>query len=161
VPNPNSRIVVTAEQYEKYLKVATIRNPWSRAVSWYHNVIESDYHIQRLKLKADITFREFLIRFAGHGPLRSQLDWLVEFSGEIRLDRIVRYEYIGELVHDVSKTLGVKNIELPHLIRSKRSDYRLKYDSDLYDFVANVYSQEIKEFKFEFDDDKNTQPFLG
>jgi hypothetical protein len=155
--NPRNRLTLTKEQYQKYIKASVIRNPWSRAVSWYHNVIESEYHLNRLKIKSGISFKEFLFRFAGFGPLRSQIDWLEDFSGVVKFDYLVRFENISDLSADLSKSLGVKIVQLPHLIRSRGCDYREKYDAESNDYVARIFSREISMFKFEFDDERRVK----
>jgi hypothetical protein len=155
--NPLNKTVLTRDQFQRYTKVSMIRNPWSRVVSWYHNVIESDYHISRLKIRPDISFKEFLFKFGGYGPLRSQMDWLVNFSGDVEFGYLVRFENVKDLVSDLSKSLGVHDVKLPHLIKSMPVDYRKMYDSESFDYVEKVYACEIKRFKFAFDDERRVQ----
>ena len=39
VLNLNIRLVVNGEQYNEYLKFAIVRNPYSRAYSWYRRIM--------------------------------------------------------------------------------------------------------------------------
>lgn len=148
--NPHNRVSVTAEQYESYFKFAFVRNPWSRAFSWYQSVLAHEIHLRNHKITRETSFREFLRRHAGKGVLKSQLFWLRNLRGAIPLDFLGRFERITQDWNVVCAALGV-NIPLPHHMKGKGLDYREYYDDESIRLVERLYREEIELFEYSFD----------
>lgn len=146
--NPRNRYTVTKKQYNDYYKFTFIRNPWARAFSWYKNVIRDEVHKNSLKISGDITFKEFLRRFAGQGMLRPQTYWLKSFDGSIDLDYIGRFENLVDDFHEVCRAMKIPQIELPHKIKGATEDYREYYDEESVNIISEVYKEEIEMFNF-------------
>jgi sulfotransferase famil protein len=49
--NVNNFNIVTQSQYDKYFKFCFVGNPWSRAFSWYRNVIRDEIHRALMGIK--------------------------------------------------------------------------------------------------------------
>jgi len=154
-PNPRNEYVLTADQYKKYYKCTIVRNPWSRIFSWYRNVENDNLHRRNSNHS---NFSDFLRQNIGIGPLRSQLFWIKDFSGNINFDFIGKFENLIEDTNLLFSKLGLTEISLPHLIdgyererKGPKQNYKDFYDSELIDIVADYYSDEIKLFGYDFD----------
>lgn len=153
VTNPNNKLMLTKQQYDDYFKFTIVRNPWSRAVSWYANVIRDEIHLKNLGIDADITFPEFMRRFAGTGGLRTQVSWLKDFAGDIPMDFVARYENLAHDWEVISRKLALPDTSLPHVLKSQSHgrNYRDYYDEQTKELVAELYREEIELFGYDFD----------
>lgn len=149
--NPNNKIEVTKEQYKTYFKFTIVRNPWSRAFSWYKNVMRDEIHKKNYGIYSDISFNHFLKKFMGKGMLRPQTYWLQDYRGKINFDYIGRFELLQETFDVINSHLDVKHISFAHEIKGSGDDYRSHYDNDLIKMVSTFYSKEIKMFGYGFD----------
>lgn len=150
--NPNNRLTVSPRQYQSYFKFTIVRNPWSRAYSWYQNVLRDVRHQRALHVTNEIEFRAFLRRYVGRKMLRSQLLWLKDFSGRIPLDFIGRFERLHQDFEAICQRIGIDCPLLPHEIKGDKSDYRAAYDEESMRLVADRFAEEIALFGYTFDE---------
>nr|WP_242469286.1 sulfotransferase family 2 domain-containing protein [Rhabdochromatium marinum] len=150
VYNHRNKFSVTEKQYRSYFKFTIVRNPWARAVSWYRNVMRDDVHLKVHKITNNMTFKDFLKKFAGKGALRTQLYWLKNYDGSIPLDYIGRFENLSGDMNEVFSILKLNNIALPHKIKSPKDDYRKYFDSESNDIIWNIYREDIEVFGYSF-----------
>lgn len=143
--NPRNRAGVTPRQYREYFKFSIVRNPWSRAVSVYRNVMNDPIHIREHGITAETPFGEFLRRHAGRGMLRPQMDWIVDWNGRIPLDFIGRFENLAEDFRVIASALG--DVELA-FERVPRPDLARWFDAELDALVRRTYAAEIEYFGF-------------
>lgn len=139
-------------RYDSFLKVAFVRNPWSRAVSWYRNVIRDPKHRSRHKVNEDTTFSVFLAQHAGKGMLKPQTFWLTDRTGQPGIDVIGRFETLAEDFASLTKRFGHPEVTLPHMLHSGTDDFRKFYSDADAALVARVYAKEIERFGYGFDD---------
>jgi sulfotransferase famil protein len=149
--NPLNKLTVTRNQFQSYFKFTFIRNPWSRAYSWYKNIMRDEIHKKNLKITRQLSLHEFLQLYSGKGYLRPQIYWIKNFSGAIPLDYIGRFENLIGDFQDVSKAIGISQITLPHKIKGSGEDYREHYDKASIKIIEEVYSEEIKMFDYSFE----------
>lgn len=136
--------------YDTYFKFSFVRNSWSRAFSWYKNVIRDENHRRKLSVSSDCSLKDFLLGHKHNWGLRSQLFWLINAKGEIPLDFIGRFENLEKDFAFVCDKIGIEDKQLPNLLVTDRSDYSQYYDQETIDLVYKIYKQEINLFKFEF-----------
>jgi len=148
--NQNNKISVTSEQYKEYFKFTIVRNPWSRAYSWYRNVMHDEIHKAKLGIENDITYKAFLKKYIGKGMLRPQTYWLKNFSGSVDLDFVGRFENLHEDVKEAFKRMGLQNLDLPHKIKGDSENFQDYYDQETINIVENAYSEEINLFGYSF-----------
>lgn len=151
VYNHKNKYTVTKQQYESYFKFSIIRNPWSRAYSWYKNVIRDEIHLNNYGITKEISFKEFLIHFAGKNMLRTQMYWLKNFNGQMPLDYIGRFENLQEDTQEIFNRLKLNDTSLPHMIKGSEDDYRRHYDNESNDIISDIYKEEIATFNYTFD----------
>ena len=149
--NPCNCYTVTKEQFDSYFKFTFIRNPWSRAYSWYKNVMQDEIHRKGYKIRGQVSLNEFLSRFAGRGMLRPQTYWIKGFDGSIPLNHIGRFETLREDFLEICNCMHVPPIELPHKVSGSGEDYHVYYDQVSKDLIARIYREEIEMFGYSFE----------
>jgi len=150
-PNPRSAINVTREQYQNYFKFTVVRNPWSRAYSWYRSNIINEAWRKRHNLSKDITFPEFLELHLGKKSLRPQTFWLINFCNKIPLNYIGKFENINEDFNEICRLMNVNHIKLPHELNRGFNDYKDVYDENSKNLIKEIYKEEIQLFNYTFD----------
>lgn len=148
--NPNNNLTVTSKQYKSYYKFTFVRNPWARAYSWYKNVMRDELHQKSHGLDGQISFDEFLPRFAGKGLLKPQTYWLEDFKGKIPLNFIGRFENLHEDFRKACESMNIPHIELPHQIKGSGEDYKKQFNSNSIALIEDVYREEIGMFGYTF-----------
>lgn len=145
--NPNNAIQVTHIQYEKYFKFTIVRDPVSRAFSWYKNAMRDPIHQKNYQIPSDIDFDNFIRRFAGQGFLRPQTYWLQEYSGLINMDLIIKFESLEDGFNTLRKQLGVEDLQFPHKLESAPSrDHQI--DESTIAFIKEFYASDYEAFGY-------------
>jgi hypothetical protein len=111
--NYRNKFTVSRDQFERYFKFAFVRNPWSRAFSWYRNVMRDEFHRNEHGIGREMGLNEYLRAFAGTGSLRPQVYWLKNFKGAIALDFIGRFENLVRDTEYVFEKLNIRADSLP------------------------------------------------
>lgn len=141
---------ISKDLYDTYFKFSFVRNSWSRAFSWYKNVIRDETHQRKLKVSSECSLKEFLRGYKHNWGLRSQLFWLKNAQGEIPMDFVGRFENLEKDFSIVCDQLGITDKQLPDLLVTERTNYTDYYDQESIDMVYKIYQQEINLFKFEY-----------
>lgn len=150
VLNPKNKYVVNKSQFDSYFKFTIVRNPYTRVFSWYKNVIRDKEHQKKLEVDSQISFPDFVKRFIGTGMLRSQLYYIVNYKGDVDLDRVIKFEEISNDFPQVAKILDLDISDLPHNLKGSTSDYQEYYDTETFELVSKHYKEEIKLFNYTF-----------
>jgi len=142
---------LTYSEYCAFYKFAIVRNPWDRIYSWYRNVLRDPSHQKELGVISDCDFAEFVNGHLDIWALNSQLDWIVDSSGEVAVDFVGRFESLQDSFDQIGRTLGISDTELPVLLHSGNADYRKAYSTALVDIIATKYEREISMFDYSFE----------
>lgn len=145
-PNPRSKSRVSPRQYRDYFKFTIVRDPWSRALSLYRNVMKDETHRQKHGVCKDATFRDFLSKNIGKGMLRSQLDWIVDWRGNIPLDFIGRFDNLHEDFPKLAARLGRASLSFDPAVH--KPDLTRWFDDELDHLIRKTYHKEIELFRF-------------
>lgn len=149
--NPNNRIFVTKGQYDEYFKFTIIRNPWARFNSLYQNIMRDELKRKRRSYPADLTLNGFLRHQAKNGLLRAQTHWLKSMDDSINFDFIGRFETLRQDFETACAMMGVRNIELPHVLKGTSTSHHAFYDEESVGIVADVCKEEIERLGYTFD----------
>lgn len=140
---------VTKRQFLDYFKFTIVRNPWTRAISAYSNVLRGERHQRKLGISKDTTLTEFLTQFAGKRLLRSQMEWITDFRGNVPMDFIGRFETLDEDFKTITSILDCGPIELPGKSESVKRERPYSIGPELDDLIGKIYRQEIEYFGYE------------
>lgn len=124
MPAPALREKLGEDVWDSYLKVASLRNPFDKAVSWF-------WFAHRDRKPAELAdpialFRDFLKsrEAVGHFRSRNDVDWRVcTIGGRVIVDRPLRLETLEVDLTDLCGTLGVDiaDLPIPHVKNDPRS----------------------------------------
>lgn len=149
--NPRNKVPVNKEEYHQYFKYTFIRNPWSRAFSWYKAVMRDKTNMAHLKIAKPLSLNQALRYYVGKGLLKPQTYWIKDFAGTIPMDYIGRFENLQSDFTEIQKILGISHINLPHKLKGLGEDYRDHFDQDSIKIIADAYKEEINLFGFTFE----------
>ena len=147
----------------EYFKFTFVRNPWDRMVSHFF-YLKSRYRraiknqpkwLKKISTWEKVTFKEY-IRDGFDNPSywgkmeRSQLDWVTDDSGKVRLDFIGKFENLDKDFDQVCDRVGVKRRRLPRFNPSGHKSYGDHYDKETRGMIAQYYQKEIEFFGYVF-----------
>lgn len=132
--------------YHGFRKVAFVRNPWERLLSWYSYVqltpSHSDYRIGE-------PFEDFVRRFIAK-PRRSQWWMIQNTAGNMGLDFVGHFENLLDDTAAMCRLLDIPLTAIPHHKRLITKDYRSAYSDRLAEQVGNAWQDEIEYFGYHF-----------
>lgn len=79
----------------------------------------------------------------------TQTSCLVDESKNLMVDFVGRFENIEEDFRAICRKVGI-TASLPHVNKSKRTDYRDYYDAETRDLTARLYAEDIERFGYTF-----------
>lgn len=156
--------------WDEYYKVAFVRNPWDRLLSWYMMITQfSEYfvqqgsahqinHLWRYVLENSTSFESFLYNCTAtiddndgkKNFLFNQLDYVTDESGKIIVDFVGRFESLHDDMQQVFDGLHLSDLELAHHNASTRSHYQDYYTHATRRLVARRYERDIDFFGYCF-----------
>ena len=153
---------IDREKFDKYFKFTIVRNPWDRAVSCYHYLMEGgnrkeeDLYLQTLFKSEYNTFEKFVLHYLDkdkiheHLLFRPQYLYVFDVKGECQVDFIGKYENLENDIDYVLKKLGISS-KLTHHNKSGRKQYQHYYqDRDLIEKIADLYRKDVEIFDYSY-----------
>ncbi|NVK16853.1 MAG: sulfotransferase family 2 domain-containing protein [Rhodobacteraceae bacterium] len=131
-----------------------VRNPWDRAVSYYHWLREQRFAHPAIGLAKTLEFRSFVqhpeIIAAFRGSPASS--YMRHADGDVQCQLYIRLEYFETDAQPLFDHLGFP-LELPLVNESTRKrDWRIYYNDAAADAVASACAQDIAQFEYSFND---------
>lgn len=145
------------ENYNEYFKFSSVRNPFSRMVSWYNHLKHLSFagEDRRGRVVLDPgTFENFIFNhnqiYAGH-PMRGYTfrKQQVDFIGN-DMNFIIRFENLQKDFNTVCEYIGIEPMVLPVRRKTKTVNYRDYYNAAIKDAVYRIFRKDFKTFKYEF-----------
>jgi hypothetical protein len=130
--------------WDDYFKFTFERNPWDKAVSFYHFYL--------VKKEFDKSFEDWISDWIKRKKGVSNYD-LYTINNEIAVDFIGKYENLIEDLKLIFKKLNLTLDELPREKSDYRKDgknYRSYYNNKTRKLIAKRNRKEIKLFKYSF-----------
>jgi hypothetical protein len=142
--------VVTAAQMEQMFCFTIVRNPWDRAVSYYHWLRGQSFDHDAVRLAKAHDFSEFLrhphtVMSLQNAPYTR---YMQDVSG-VERGQFLRLEHLGLDMAPLVRHLGFRP-EIPHENRSERGAYQDYYDADLRDHLGRICAGDIARFDYRF-----------
>jgi hypothetical protein len=141
----------------EYFVFSFVRNPWDRVISALsdasNRIDPKRFNMDKLNdhLKAYFSKSAKVATIVGGGMLPCDQMFL-DNHGKNRVSWVGRYENLEEDWKDLCKIINEK-ISLPHINKSnERNHYSTYYDDESIELVREIFSWEIKEFGYRFED---------
>jgi len=135
---------------DRYYKFAFVRNPWDWLVSQYQYILENPENFEYDEVVRFKDFNEYLNWRLDSGRYDRQVDFVKNQQKQVDA-HIFRFEALQESMDTICKETGLPQIQIPHLNKSRRNDYRSYYSDDLAEQVSKVFCDDIHLFKYSFD----------
>jgi hypothetical protein len=135
------------EIFNSVFKFTFVRNPWDWQVSLYHYILENpENHGYEETMKMG-SFRNFV--FSREKLSFTQTSCLVDESGNLLVDFLGKFENLDQDFQSICDKVGI-SASLPHINKSKRTDYQDYYDAETRDLTAQLYAEDIERFGYSF-----------
>lgn len=151
-----------------FYKFSIIRNPWSRAVSFYNHYKYKEFddwqkrtshkelpdHINDART---MTFKSFIFKYSKHVfNHRVSTKPFMFFQNEFYLDNVIRLERFKEDLLAIKDKLQIDfKIDVPHMNNSEiflpRKHYSEYYDPETKELIEKNFEWDIKTFNYKFD----------
>jgi len=146
--------LVGKKNFSKVFSFAVVRNPWDKVASQYH------HRIRTQQINESISFNSWVSKtYGNHKDLTyhdkpykmfyPQIEWLKDYSGEIVVNKIMRFEKLNEEYESIRKALSV-NKKLPHKNKSSNYDYKTIYSDNSIEIVKEHFKEDIELFGYDF-----------
>lgn len=158
---------INSKNRNDYLVFTVSRNPWDLVVSnfAYIKMKKSYWHSSDGSTKygehpdyntvKNMNFKEFVYALKDK-KIKSTYNTLPQsYWIDRKVDYIIRFENMSKDFETLCKKVGLPNIELLHLNKSKHQDYKKYYDKELISIVEKLYAKDIKMFNYRFNNEKN------
>ena len=129
------RGLIAADIFDNYLKVATIRNPYQKAISWYFWKKRGE---KPSEIKED--FEEFIASISREKNIRSNplLDYeQIHINGKSVADFIIRYDHLSEDISKLEEKIACPGLQETFLRINAKANIRPSKRTSLYE----VYSR--------------------
>jgi len=142
------RTMLGRRRFESYFSFAIERNPWDAVVSLFHWRNRDTGSGSPLPSFAEYVASEAVETFAAKNQR------IYRLRGEVAVDRVLRYESLGDELGAVWTRLGLPGTpDLPHAkagVRPRGPSYREYYDDASRERVAALFAGPIADLGYEF-----------
>lgn len=130
--------------FEKLLKIACIRNPWDRCVSFFFSPHRGEVNW------SEAEFAEFIqTTVKPHSHFLKTSNSATNYFDNINF--YIRFEHISQDFNALCERLQIDNLQLPHINKSNRHSYQQYYKNRYtIDLVADIFKDEINRFQYIF-----------
>jgi len=158
--------------YESYIKIAVVRNPWDLVVSWYTYVKRLPIVNERSTKGLDFSYfiKNMKEVWNGYGEPNNTTTGITQWdyvskNGKLIVDRILKYEELKQIgFHQAIKSEFRKYIKRKaehaiwkpmHKMKTinasiRKSDYRTYYDEEIKEIVTEAFKKDIEKFKYQY-----------
>ena len=122
----------------------SIRNPWERIYSLWYNLVATN--------NTSCTLSKFIDDYHELEVMaHPQFDYL-QIDGEIAVQLVYRFEELQEAFSDIIQRFDLDVKAIPHAKkREGKPSYKEFYDKATKDKVRHIYADDIKTWKYTFD----------
>ena len=146
------RLKLPPEIYNSYCKFAVVRNPFDYAVSYYFSVRKNPKSNRHASANRQ-SFSEFLRSIGRKNNFTgiTQSSWVTDRSGQIIIDRVLRFEHFDNDVAELFADLGIdRATAIPYVNTTKHEPYRYYYSDADRKFAERLFARDLELFGYSF-----------
>jgi hypothetical protein len=138
-----------------YTKAAFTRNPYSRIMSAYQNLVsDAGHHELHSEILSFKNFDDFILNFeqtdcANFRHLKTQTSYTYK-DGELMMDFLGKFESLNEDFFKLKNILGIKNLSLPHTRVTNYFSPTNNIKPKSRDKICEIYEEDFLNFNYEF-----------
>jgi|TARA_B110000037_G_C17037819_1_gene472371 hypothetical protein len=140
--------------FNNFYKIGTIRNPFSRAVSMYNELV-SHYSVlmDYYKINKNLDFKKFLFILLSDSCIHTHHKPLVYFFKKQDLNHLIKLENFKKDLHFILKKFKIKNHKVLNPYKKTAGLNYLNYykDKENIDLVKKIFKEDLKEFNYDFE----------
>lgn len=144
--------IVSAQELDEMFCFTLVRNPWDRAVSYYHWLRAQGFDHPAVRLAQTQDFEGFMRSPDTVLAFRNTPApfYMIDARGVERCNAYLRIEHLKQDLKPLEDHLGFE-LTVGRVNRSEREqDYRKYYDESLAEFVNVLCAADIKRFGYHF-----------
>jgi len=154
-PARRIRMKLGQDVYDQYESFAVVRDPFDHAVS--HFECMKDFRIKSVAEKVRrMSFEQYLEYRAkpprGNNTIfarqPNQSAYLTDESGRLLVKRVLRFETLGQDMAELAKTLGLPELRIEHLNRTRRRAITDYYTPTTEEMVRSYYGADFALFGY-------------
>lgn len=138
-----ARTKLGAEIFEKLHSFAVVRNPYTRAISYYEYLRQNPKHPKNQAIQ-NMSFEEYLL-WDGHKALQSR--HLCDANGNLLINQVLRFENMAEEFSSVCNDIGV-SVDLPRINTSSQMPVTKYLTPRICELIEQIYEQDFKLFDY-------------
>ena len=140
--------------FDKFYKFGTVRNPFSRTVSMYnelvmHNSVLRDYY----KIWGNLNFKKFLFILLSNKDIHTHHKPLVSFFKKKDLNYLIKLENFKKDLKFIIKKFKIRNYKVlnPYKKTVKLNYLNYYKDKENIKLVEEIFKNDLKEFNYNFE----------
>ncbi|MFK5978683.1 MAG: sulfotransferase family 2 domain-containing protein [Rhizobiaceae bacterium] len=138
-----ARLKLGTKTFEELLSFAVVRNPYTRAISYFEYLRQNPKHPQN-RVVRNMSFEKYLI---WGGQKAKQSKHLCDLSGNLLVDRVLRFENMAEEFQSICRDIGV-SVELPRINISAQMSLTEYLTPEACELIEQIYTQDFELFKY-------------
>lgn len=138
-----ARLKLGAETFEKLHSFAVVRNPYTRAISYFEYLRQNQKHPQNRAVQ-NMSFEKYLL-WGGQKAMQSR--HLCDGKGHLLIDRILRFENMAEEFQSVCNDIGV-SVDLPRINTSSKMPLTKYLTPRACELIEQIYAQDFDLFDY-------------
>jgi len=148
------------DDFDEYYKIGIVRNPWDRAVSYFHHCKQHGLY-KPSPYASDNGFNKFICRTTFLYSHRYSIYCNFTIDGVYLMDNVIKIESFAEDFKTIADKYKIKNYKLIHerhnTSRPKEDDYKKYFKDkeknpqrDMIAQIASISQFEINKFNYKF-----------
>ena len=132
--------------FAQALKFTMVRNPWDKVISQYKYMFTKNSLMKYIGMDKNTKLIQYLelISKKKHVQWEDQHKFFLDDNGETIVNHILKFENFNMEVSKILNKLDIEFDAILHLNKGIRKHYSEYYDNETKEFVADMYSQDIK-----------------
>ncbi|WP_425045636.1 sulfotransferase family 2 domain-containing protein [Primorskyibacter sp. S87] len=145
--------LIPDEELRSFFAFTLVRNPWDRAVSYYHWLREQHFDHPAVQLARDLEFEPFILHPQTLASFRKNpaRSYMQHRDGSEQCATYIRLEHFDEDAKPLTDHLGF-DLDLPRMNASTRHrDFRSYFTDQSAEAVAECCAEDIARFGYRFE----------